>query len=687
MLKIITKTKYIYNNNYVNQNINDKNISNIKSKNNSSKLLILLTIIFGIGFNSEVVFGSVITRSLLEQFAKETWEFDKGYWKNQKLAQENFIKKYFDSKEEFVRSISVDVIERVPFSILLSGLQVHLVEEQSSFPRLYYDLYKNLHERILPQEGKVIIENSFKHALKCYIGTKASSKKLPENKLILHTGKSTAIFLFTEIEKIGFGSETAAQLISVLSDVSISPISNEISSTITSYFGRVLYGSHKMLQETIKDVLKSESISFEKKTNGDQFGLVYTYDTKKFFVKSYFGYPYRGNIEPEISESSSGMNYASGLSDSGCFSPFEIKDVFVNFKELFAYKVLERFGFGPKTNFIFNPNLRRSLYIITEGIDRFETEYSLIERISNKEIWKHEIFGEKLEDKSFFSKITRESKRGTREFDGQNIIVKLTAMDIVIRSMLLSDINIKNLGFVVNINEPEIYDIKLVDFRVPTIEFIAEQNSTAKASNMGVVRLFIRNKESSERDKIQKAAMDFFDRFMCDFSKKDEFLTLSLYDRRESVYSFINIVDSFILANTFTHYSGPISRVIRADPMSDKDIIYKQYYGSLARNHICQLLNCDDNSNDDTIISAIDAIMQQSKKDVLGFLTNDLLVKQKDFLPKGETVKSVEADLDEYIGGSLGNLRRILDFIRIKKDMNEELITLFETILKNKEKE
>ena len=42
MLKIITKTKYTSNNNCMNQNINDKNISNIKSKNNINKLLIFL---------------------------------------------------------------------------------------------------------------------------------------------------------------------------------------------------------------------------------------------------------------------------------------------------------------------------------------------------------------------------------------------------------------------------------------------------------------------------------------------------------------------------------------------------------------------------------------------------------------------------------------------------------------------
>lgn len=53
MLKIITKTKDIYNNNCVNQNINDKNIIN-----NGNRLLILLTIIFGMGFNSGMVYGS-----------------------------------------------------------------------------------------------------------------------------------------------------------------------------------------------------------------------------------------------------------------------------------------------------------------------------------------------------------------------------------------------------------------------------------------------------------------------------------------------------------------------------------------------------------------------------------------------------------------------------------------------------
>ena len=58
MLKIITKAKCTYNNNCGNQNINNKNISNMKIKNNSNKLLILLTIVFGMGFSSRVVFGS-----------------------------------------------------------------------------------------------------------------------------------------------------------------------------------------------------------------------------------------------------------------------------------------------------------------------------------------------------------------------------------------------------------------------------------------------------------------------------------------------------------------------------------------------------------------------------------------------------------------------------------------------------
>ena len=58
MLKVITKIKDIYSSNYMNQNINNKNISNMKIKNNSNKLLILLTIVFGMGFSSRVVFGS-----------------------------------------------------------------------------------------------------------------------------------------------------------------------------------------------------------------------------------------------------------------------------------------------------------------------------------------------------------------------------------------------------------------------------------------------------------------------------------------------------------------------------------------------------------------------------------------------------------------------------------------------------
>lgn len=680
MLKIITRIKDTQNNNYISQNINNKNINNMKS----NKWLILLTLIFGMGFNGGVVLGSVIVRQSSEQLAKETWESDKAYWKGLNFAKD-FIEKYFNNREEFVLSIKVDVIDHVPFNILLSGLQMHLVDEQSSFPRLYYNTYKNLHRMMSDNDGRLVIESSFRHALKRYIEAKASNKKLLENNLILNTSKSTAGFLFSKIEEIGFQSPVAAQLINAVSHVSISPISSEINSMITSYFGRVLYGSHKILQQTIKDILKSEKVIFANKINGDQFGLVYTHDKKKFFVKSYFGYPYRGNIEPGIGGSSSSMDYPSGLSDSGRLSPFEVRDAFVNFKELFAYKVLEKFGFGPKTHFTFNPNLRRSLYIITEEVDRFETEYSLTEQIPKKEVWKHEIFGENFSDGSFFSGMARKIRGGVRGFDGEDVVVRLTAMDMLIRSMLLSDINSKNLGFIVNIDKPKIYDVKLVDFRVPTMEFIAEQNSTAKESNMNAVRLFIRSKKPSEKDKIQKTAIEFFDRFMFDSSKKYEFLALSLGDERESIYSFINIVDSFVLANTFTHYSNPITRVIKADPDSDEDIISKRYYGSLARAHICQLLECND-TDDNAIISAIDVIMQQSKEEVL-VLTNDLLTKQQDFLSEGETVETVGADLDEYIGGSLSNLRRILDFIRIKKDMNEELVTLFEPVLENEEEE
>ena len=58
MLKIITKTKYTSNNNCMNQNINDKNISNIKSKNNINKLLIFLIFIFGMGLNKNLLGAS-----------------------------------------------------------------------------------------------------------------------------------------------------------------------------------------------------------------------------------------------------------------------------------------------------------------------------------------------------------------------------------------------------------------------------------------------------------------------------------------------------------------------------------------------------------------------------------------------------------------------------------------------------
>lgn len=125
------------------------------------------------------------------------------------------------------------------------------------------------------------------------------------------------------------------------------------------------------------------TVTVSNKLGGGQFGGIFIASDgkskKKYFVKSYYGYPAKANLN---SEAAFGYTTTSKMTSDITEDQFlEPAYEQVNLKELFTYKVLELIGLGPKVHFVVNSYLKDALFIVTEDLNTKTFDFVTMDKI------------------------------------------------------------------------------------------------------------------------------------------------------------------------------------------------------------------------------------------------------------------------------------------------------------------
>ena len=211
------------------------------------------------------------------------------------------------------------------------------------------------------------------------------------------------------------------------------------------------------------------SLKISNKHKGGQFGALCTVSDgntyKSFYVKTYYGYPAKGNLNSEAA-----MNASLSLKKSsdiiGDSFP-ETKYSKVDFKELFVYKVLEMIELGPKIHFMINPYLKDGVFLVTENLN--DSENTFIEMSKTSKLDNFIDIISKLNN-------IRSGKYNDKEYESYNALIDLLEIDIVNRIFTLNDFNTDNFGYLIKkkekVDEKEFaenwllnnHDFKIIDF-------------------------------------------------------------------------------------------------------------------------------------------------------------------------------------------------------------------------------
>ena len=506
------------------------------------------------------VLSDCLTRLKKDEIAKMFLDIEdesgKKIWSVQHFVEDAFFKKLdnvnFNFIDDFLKTMGS--IKQYPLeALILAYAKDHdnSVQIEARVMRLLYD--RSRMGQIIPRSpvnvgniktADIILDTYFLTLKEISLQKRRS---LPDKAKLENSIKQKVVTL---IEPISGNADFTA--ISFLSNFYVD--CGYEGSHIIRGIGRAVYGLNTGLELTIKkyidDNLKQSIISFSPKENGAQFGTIAELPgKKKFFIKAHQNYPYTG-----IGQTLTGNQLSGASSDSTSIRADTIRSVrSVDLKELFTYKVLEYTGFGPKTYFILNENLVGGLYIATEEVDDFIT-FKSFER-------KNPAMFQKF--KTEFTQLSSTAMQDNFVATGQNyesIILELTIFDLIARSMLLSDLNAENIGFVLNPTEGN--SVKVVDFTSPIASKILEVN-----------RVYLR------------------------FKKKDEVKTESTMKLNNYVY--FDIEQSFLEANTFTRYPDILLKGIFKPNLNPEDPNYEDYmmrfnsqkksFGLLALNRLNEL--------------------------------------------------------------------------------------------------
>ncbi len=182
------------------------------------------------------------------------------------------------------------------------------------------------------------------------------------------------------------------------------------------------------------------------KIRGGQFGGVFTLNkadvSKKYFVKSYYGYPAKANFNSRLAfeKTTSSIMTSDIVNDRAPESPYER----VNFKELFVYKFLELIGLGPKVHFLVNPYIKDGLFISTEDVNTDSEKFVEIGKINQMLITN---LNYKLQQVMLGNVILDEYKE-------YNAIIDMLEIDTINRIFTLNDFNTGNFGYLMSESDP-----------------------------------------------------------------------------------------------------------------------------------------------------------------------------------------------------------------------------------------
>ena len=355
-----------------------------------------------------------------------------------------------------------------------------------------------------------------------------------------------------------------------------------------------------------KDAKTNYSLKINNKQKGGQFGAICTVSDgrthKSFYVKTYYGYPAKANLNSEAAINASITLKTSSDIIGDSYPETEYSQV--DFKELFVYKVLELIELGPKIHFIINPYLKDGILLVTENLN--DPENKFIEMAKTTEI----AF---IGVQSKLNEI-RLGKYNDKEYQSYNALIDLLEIDTVNRIFTLNDFNTDNFGYLIKKEENVVVD---------------EEN-------------FAENWLSNHHD------FKIID-FISSIKKSDKYIEKE-------------IVHSFLEGNSTTkHFNGSIMYVaicrtieqskIKANKIDERKKKNKQeklYFGK----KVIERLEMRFKNN-------LKNILQNSQKEVKNFIqkNKESIVLTEEYIEEGFK------DIDNYINGIVTNYETLKNYI------------------------
>ena len=233
--------------------------------------------------------------------------------------------------------------------------------------------------------------------------------------------------------------------------------------------------------------------------------------------------------------------------------------------------------------------------------------------------------------------------------------IKLTEMDLVVRSLLLTDMHQKNIMFIRQQDKKDCkiyYDFKIIDFFAPRAEEIEEKNQKS----------FVKTLKKMQKEKIDTSVQQCY--------------TTEYFKETANPYVLANMSTSFITANTLTRYSEingerqeiqtAVSSVLKRDAESLEDRNHKRTVGLLALRILEERLQTIRRNRLD-VKANFATIMQEAQSDIIDFMyATNSIVQQRNFellMLTEEQIAKKQDDLRIYQNGILQNLQSIINFI------------------------
>ena len=492
MLKIITKAKCTYDNNCGNQNINNKNISNMKIKNNINKLLILFTIVFGVGFNSRVVLGSNEASDIPMKIEEYLFNYilrneNKNLFNNQNIidglnttrgnilrsainsyrikldnvSHRNMKKEEIELKNGFIEKINdfISKLKRIPAVDYVGVLNVinNLIEAETEI-KTKFPKFPSL-ESVIKSQTTMIEKSATYYEIVNIILSKSLwlSEYRPYSYSVIRRINDLLLYddgIVTDLSKKALLDSLNKPLVSsrrlLLSSIVDSDLvlnGSSLMENIDTEFSEYGYGS------IIISGIDRE-LDILPKSNGKQFGFkLEIKDTSSelksnFFVKSYMGY-YGNAIKFSYGNETSSSPLMINSQERRSMSSTKVRSI-LNLKEPF------KLGFSPEVHFIINPYITGGFFIATADLNNESKKERFFEigHIAGKP--RRTDLATGLEDKNIgFIQLFNIELEQPLENKNPNIFTELTKIDMLARIFRLEDFNTGNFGCVVKIDELE----------------------------------------------------------------------------------------------------------------------------------------------------------------------------------------------------------------------------------------